>query len=74
MIWLNSHMTIWKLSKGSDTVYKVIDTYEGFEDIIGTFDTFDEARAAAKQHCEDTDGECSVSIFAKTKKGYKVVI
>ena len=74
MIWLNSLMTIWKLSKGSDTVYKVIDTYEGFEDIIGTFDTFDEARAAAKQHCEDTGGECSVSIFAKTKKGYKVVI
>ena len=74
MIWLNSHMTIWKLSKGSDTVYKVIDTYDGFEDIIGTFDTFDEARAAAKQHCEDTDGECQVSIFAKTRKGYKVVI
>ena len=24
-------------------MYKVIDTYEGFEDIIGTFDTFDEA-------------------------------
>ena len=74
MIWLNSLMTIWRLSKGSDTVYKVIDTYEGFEDIIGTFDTFDEARAAAKQHCEDTDGECQVSIFTKTKKGYKVVI
>ena len=28
-------------------MYKVTDTYEGFEDIIGTFDTFDEARAAA---------------------------
>ena len=55
-------------------MYKVIDTYEGFEDIIGTFDTFDEARAAAKQHCEDTDEECQVSIFAKTRKGYKVVI
>lgn len=55
-------------------MYKVIDTYEGFEDIIGTFDTFDEARAAAKQHCEDTDGECQVSIFAKARKGYKVVI
>ena len=55
-------------------MYKVIDIYEGFEDIIGTFDTFDEARAAAKQHCEDTDGECQVSIFTKTKKGYKVVI
>lgn len=55
-------------------MYKVIDTYEGFEDIIGTFDTFDEARVAAKQHCEDTDGECQVSIFAKTRKGYKVVI
>ena len=55
-------------------MYKVIDTYEGFEDLIGTFDTFDEARAAARQHCEDTDGECQVSIFAKTKKGYKVII
>ena len=55
-------------------MYKVIDTYDGFEDIIGTFDTFDEARAAAKQRCEDTDGECQVSIFAKTRKGYKVVI
>ena len=59
--------------KRGETVYKVIDTYEGFEDLIGTFDTFDEARAAARQHCEDTDGECSVSIFAKTKKGYKVI-
>ena len=59
---------------GRVIMYKVIDTYEGFEEIIGTFDTFDEARIAARQHCEDTDGECSVSIFAKTQKGYKVVI
>ena len=55
-------------------MYKVIDTYDGFEDISGTLVTFDEARAAAKQHCEDTDGECQVSIFTMTKKGYKVVI
>ena len=55
-------------------MYKVIDIYEGFEEIIGTFDTFDEARIAARQHCEDTDGECSVSIYRKTQKGYKVVI
>lgn len=55
-------------------MYKVIDTYDGFEDIIGTYDTFDEARAAAKKRAEDTDGECQVNIFAKTKKGYKVII
>ena len=56
-------------------MYKVIDTYDGFEDIIGTFDTFDEARAAAKQHCEDTDGECQIAIYAysSAKKGYEVV-
>lgn len=30
-------------------MYKVIDTFDGFEDIIGTYDTFDEARAAAKE-------------------------
>ena len=53
---------------------KVIDTFDGFEDIIGTYDTFDEARAAAKERAEDTDGECQVNIFAKTKKGYKVII
>ena len=55
-------------------MYKVIDTYEGFEELVGTFDTFGEARAAAKQHCEDTDGECQISIYAKCKKGYKVII
>ena len=61
--------------KGGEAVYKVIDTYEGFEELIGTFDTFDEARAAAKQHCEDTDGECQVSIYRKTNnKGYEVII
>ena len=54
-------------------MYKVIDTYEGFEELIGTFDTFDEARAAARQHCEDTGGECQISIYAKCKKGYKVI-
>ncbi len=54
-------------------MYKVIDTYEGFEELVGTFDTFGEARAAAKQHCEDTDGECQISIYAKCKKGYKVI-
>lgn len=54
-------------------MYKVVDTYDGFEDIIGEFNTFDEARAAANDRCEETDGECQVSIFAKSKKGYKVI-
>ena len=54
-------------------MYKVIDTYEGFEELIGIFDTFGEARAAARQHCEDTDGECQVSIYRNTNKGYEVI-
>ena len=55
-------------------MYKVIDTYEGFEELIGTFGTLDEARAAAKQHCEDTCGECSVSIYRNTNKGYEAIV
>lgn len=56
-------------------MYKVIDTFDGFEDIIGTYDTFDEARAAAKERAEDTDGECQVIIyrFVSPVKGFEVV-
>ena len=54
-------------------MYKVIDTYDGFNDVIGYFDNEEEAREAAKERCEDTDGECQVSIYRKMNKGYEVI-
>lgn len=54
-------------------MYRVVDTYDGFCDVIGSFDSLDEAKNAARKRCEETDGECQVSIFAKSKKGYKVI-
>lgn len=55
-------------------MYKVIDHYDGFEELIGKYDKFDDARAAARERFEETDGECAVSIYALTKKGYKVIV
>ena len=56
-------------------MYKVIDTYNGFDDVVGVFDTEKEARAAAEEHAEDTDGECQVIIyrFVSPVKGFEVV-
>lgn len=54
-------------------MYRVIDHYDGFEDVIGEYNSFDEARAAANKRCKDTDGECAVSIYAYSKKGYRVI-
>ena len=53
--------------------YRLWDHYEEYG-LVGEYDTEEEARAAAEVHAEDTDGECQVNIFAKTKKGYKVII
>lgn len=38
-------------------VYKAYDMYEEAE-LLGTFETLKEARAACKEREEDTDGEC----------------
>ena len=56
-------------------MYKVIDTYDGFDDVVGVFDTEEEAREAAEEHTEDTDGECQVIIyrFVSPVKGFEVV-
>ena len=56
-------------------MYKVIDTYDGFDDVVGVFDTEEEAREAAEEHAEDTDGECQVIIyrFVSRVKGFEVV-
>ena len=56
-------------------MYKVIDTYDGFDDVVGVFDTEEEAREAAEEHAEDTDGECQVIInrFVSPVKGFEVV-
>lgn len=53
-------------------MYKVIDTYDGFDDVVGVFDTEEEAREAAEEHAEDTDGECQVIIyrFVSPVKGF----
>ena len=43
--------------------------------LVGKYDTEAEAREAAKQWNDDTDGECQIVIFrlANNKKGYEVV-
>lgn len=42
---------------------------------VGGYDTEAEAREAAKQWNDDTDGECQIVMFrlANDKKGYEVV-
>ena len=50
------------------------DYYENYG-LVGKYDTEAEARAAAKQWNDDTDGECHIVMFrlANDKKGYEVV-
>lgn len=50
------------------------DYYENYG-LVGKYDTEAEAREAAKQWNDDTDGECQIVIFrlANDKKGYEVV-
>ena len=50
------------------------DYYENFG-LVGKYDTEAEAREAAKQWNDDTDGECQIVIFrlANDKKGYEIV-
>lgn len=54
--------------------YLLWDYYEGYGR-IGDYDTEAEARAAAKQWNEETDGECQIVMYAycAAEKGYKVV-
>lgn len=55
--------------------FRVWDYYEGYGH-IGDFDTLKEARAAAKQHSQDTDGECQIVLYAYKgkQKGYQVIV
>ena len=50
------------------------DYYENYG-LVGKYDTEAEAREAAKQWNDDTDGECQIVIFrlANDKKGYEIV-
>ena len=50
------------------------DYYENYG-LVGKYDTEAEAREAAKQWNDDTDGECQIVMFrlANNKKGYEVV-
>ena len=50
------------------------DYYENYG-LVGKYDTEAEAREAAKQWNDDTDGECQIVMFrlADDKKGYEVV-
>ncbi len=54
--------------------YRLWDYYEDYG-LIGDYDTKKEAEAAAKQHLEDTDGECQIVLYAYcgVKNGYKVI-
>lgn len=54
--------------------FRVWDYHEGYG-LIGDYDTEKEARAAAKQHNEDTDGECQIVLYAYCgkQKGYQVI-
>lgn len=51
------------------------DYYENYG-LVGKYDTESEAREAAKQWNDDTDGECQIVMFrlANDKKGYEVVV
>ena len=50
------------------------DYYENYG-LVGKYDTEAEAREAAKQWNDDTDGECQIVIFrlANDKRGYEIV-
>ena len=50
------------------------DYYENYG-LVGKYDTEAEARAAAKQWNDDTDGERQIVMFrlANDKKGYEVI-
>ena len=50
------------------------DYYENYG-LVGKYDTEAEAREAARQWNDDTDGECQIVMFrlANDKKGYEVV-
>ena len=50
------------------------DYYENYG-LVGKYDTEAEAREAAKQWNDDTDGKCQIVIFrlANDKKGYEIV-
>ncbi len=54
--------------------YYLWDYYEDYG-LIGEYDTESEARAAAKEWYEETDGECQIVMFAycEMTHGYKEV-
>lgn len=54
--------------------YRLWDHYEEFG-LVGEYDTEEEARAAAEERFEDTDGECQIVLyrFASPAKGFEVV-
>ena len=47
--------------------YYVVDLYEGGE-IIGTFDTAEEAKKRIRERIRETDGECFCRIFEEENK------
>lgn len=55
--------------------YFLWDYYEDYG-LIDYYDTKEEAESAAKQHLEDTDGECQIVLYAYcgVKEGYKEVV
>jgi len=42
--------------------YEVIDTYDGYAESLGVFDTKKEAKQCVKEQEEATDGECCCHI------------
>ncbi len=60
--------------KGGENMkpYYLWDYYEDYG-LIGNYDTEEEARLAAEDWLEDTDGECDVVLFAycETTQGYE---
>lgn len=62
--------------------YRLWEHYENYG-LIGEYDTEEEAREAAEEHAEDTDGECQIVLYSPlqrvlrllhTEKGYEVII
>lgn len=48
--------------------YKLYDIYD-YRELIGRYETMDAVRESARQRIDDTDGECSLMLFAMSKDG-----
>ena len=51
-------------------MYKVIDCYDGEDEVLGTVTTFFEAIKLRDKRIDDTDGECNVVIINENANSF----